>query len=273
MDIDFSRQTEDTQDQALSSAIARAGNVILTERVDRITGPGIAAYQRQRPIPLLADAARALAPAVIPDTDVVTQSWSFLPEPGQKEAPTLPAVALQVFALEDMDRLQFVLDNPELASLAKTGPRGWSGFREAMRSVRGQFRRDTAAAARALDVPDSRASLSDRAEGSMPLRALTKMYQGPGMFYLNYYGPRGTIPTIPYHEALEETEASRKRLTGKVVFVGGGVSAVSSQDQDDTYHTPYATESGDELSGVEIQATVFANLLAGEYMAISGFAN
>src|SRR5262249_50616403 len=97
------------------------------------------------------------------------------------------------------------------------------------------------------------------------------LYRDPGVFYLDYYGPPGTIRTIPYHQALNRTPPVQPDLLGKVVFVGAASSAVESADQADTYQTVYRTDSK-PFSGVEIQATAFANLLRGETLTpVGGF--
>ena len=81
---------------------------------------------------------------------------------------------------------------------------------------------------------------------------------------MNFYGPAGTIETIPFHELLQEEGDERRDLSGKVVFVGASPSALVSGAESRT-RTPRSIRlpEGSNLSGVEIAATAFANLLTG----------
>ena len=93
------------------------------------------------------------------------------------------------------------------------------------------------------------------------LAALVRLYVGGDTHYLNFYGPPGQIRTIPFHRLLSDSENSRLDLKGAVVFVGEGASEfLSNADQRDTYRTDYS-DDGVDLSGAEIAATAFANLL------------
>jgi len=90
------------------------------------------------------------------------------------------------------------------------------------------------------------------------------MYQSADSRYLNFYGPPGTITTVPYYQVLrsqEKTAATRKLLdlNGKAVFVG--LSERLRPEQKDGFYTAFSQLSGLDISGVEIAATAFANLL------------
>jgi adenylate cyclase len=93
--------------------------------------------------------------------------------------------------------------------------------------------------------------------------ALIDMYGGPDSRYLNFYGPARIIRTIPYHEVLAETwDPTAAGLQGKAVFVG--FSERHQPEQQDAFYSAYSQRSGVNLSGVEIGATAFANLLDGQ---------
>ena len=75
-------------------------------------------------------------------------------------------------------------------------------------------------------------------------------------------GPPGSIHTIPFHELLRATRSRDSICSGKVVFVGESASALmTSATQTDSYPTVFSTSEGANLSGAEIGATAFANLL------------
>lgn len=92
------------------------------------------------------------------------------------------------------------------------------------------------------------------------LRALINLYSGVDYPYLNFYGPPHTIATLSYHEALQLAEQPRPHFKDKVVFVG--FSEHLQPEQEDGFYTVFSQEdSGLDVSGVEIAATAFANLL------------
>ncbi|HEX5420913.1 MAG TPA: adenylate/guanylate cyclase domain-containing protein, partial [Gammaproteobacteria bacterium] len=95
------------------------------------------------------------------------------------------------------------------------------------------------------------------------LRALVNVYSGADSRYLSYYGPARTIRTVPYHDALQDlSPAQMKRVFGgKAVFVG--FSESKQPEQQDWFYSVFSQSSGQNLSGVEIGATAFANLLDG----------
>jgi adenylate cyclase len=101
------------------------------------------------------------------------------------------------------------------------------------------------------------------------------MYQGPQERYLNYYGPPGTIQTVSYYKILQAQvdspgAAGPHDLTGKVVFIG--LSEQLRPEEKDGFYTAFSQRNGLDISGVEIAATAFANLLgvyAWHYVFIS----
>ncbi|NTU61189.1 MAG: CHASE2 domain-containing protein, partial [Caldiserica bacterium] len=84
---------------------------------------------------------------------------------------------------------------------------------------------------------------------------------------LNFYGPPGSITTIPYHVAATDgapdAGLNLPDLTGKVVFVG--FSDLYDPGQPDRFYTVFTNADGVDLSGVEIAATAFGNLLTQEF--------
>ena len=111
-DILFERAREPDQDQALASAIKKAGNVVLIEGIARepVTGPGgetLASMDRlTQALPLLRDSAWAGGPFIMPKTpDGVVEFWGFVPSAGDR--PSLPALMA----------LRMTATNPDPASL------------------------------------------------------------------------------------------------------------------------------------------------------------
>ncbi len=96
---------------------------------------------------------------------------------------------------------------------------------------------------------------------------LLDVYCGPPRRYLNYYGPSRHLETYSYEDVLNGRGALDVR--GKIVFVG--VSETYSELRGDSFHTVFTDrDTGAELSGVEIMATAFANLVDGSTLRIPG---
>ncbi|MGH8652911.1 MAG: CHASE2 domain-containing protein [Gammaproteobacteria bacterium] len=89
-------------------------------------------------------------------------------------------------------------------------------------------------------------------------RILADVYCDGDSRYLDFYGPAYTIPTVSYSDVLEG------RVTGlrdKAVFVGRATE--KELIDKDTFVTVFSDPNGMNLSGVEIMATLFANLVEG----------
>ena len=95
------------------------------------------------------------------------------------------------------------------------------------------------------------------------LMALIRAYDGRAGYFANFYGPFGTIRTIDGDGILAEelrnaAPLPQNDLQDTVAFVG--VSDVI-MPQRDAHFTVFSRPDGVDLTGVEIAATAFANLL------------
>ena len=90
---------------------------------------------------------------------------------------------------------------------------------------------------------------------------LQEINTGPHHLYLNYYGPARSITTVPYHRALSGDPTVFK---DKAVFIG--LSEPLQTDQMDTFNTVFSQADGVDLSGVEIGATAFGNMLEASWV-------
>lgn len=84
---------------------------------------------------------------------------------------------------------------------------------------------------------------------------------------IEYLGPRGTIDTRSYYQAVEPGLLPPGFFKGKIVLVGRSVRSAAELHtaRADMFNSPFAvTDAGDRLfPGVEIQATLLANRLQG----------
>jgi adenylate cyclase len=85
-------------------------------------------------------------------------------------------------------------------------------------------------------------------------------------FYINYYGPSGTIRNASFSKVLSGGEIPTNFFANKMVFVGARLRTKYSGERKDEYKTPfsYLTPDTPFTGGVEIQATAFLNLLRNE---------
>jgi serine phosphatase RsbU (regulator of sigma subunit) len=135
-------------------------------------------------------------------------------------------------------------------------------LKQGMREIMGIFQANHGLEQKMLlELEKSRSQLGN-AENYQLLKALIKMYGGPTSRYINYYGPPRTIKTIPYYQALQIRDGKYEErpmdLNGKAVFVG--LSEILLADRKDSFYTVYSTADGIFVSGVEIMASVFANI-------------
>lgn len=281
-DMDFQRPKDTEDDAAFAEAVAESNRVVLFERLDgkrqplfdsggRQTGT-VWVEERVPPIPVLADAARALAPFPVPKVQVnVYQYWAFKPSAGY--VATMPAAALQLYALPVQ---QLWMD-----ILSQAGAQGVDGLprtagavgradaaRRLMSSLHESFALDPDLSARVRKRLSAAGGPSGSAREQRLLTALTGLYGGEDQRYLNFYGPPGTIPNIPFNEVFQDDPARLPDVSGKAVFVG--FSDLYDPGQPDRFYTVFTTQHGVDLSGVEIAATAFANLLTDSALIETG---
>jgi adenylate cyclase len=275
LDIFFEEPRAPRDDAALASAIGRAGDVVLfaytKKEITPLAGKGEDELIVQRlvpPVAQLATQALASAPFPLPVFPVkVSQFWTFTP--GTGDLPTLPLVALQHYAAAVYPDLLDLLDHSvsrDSRSLAGPAQRASGGADSiaSMQAVRAVFRQDPTLAQRMSDALSGKLPRRFSPQQRRLLRALIGMYGGGDSRYLNFYGPAQTITTLPYVRVLrpEEISSNGKEavdLRGKAVFVG--YSERLQPERLDEFYTVYSQRNGVHLSGVEIAATAFANLL------------
>ena len=264
MDVFFKVRRTTADDDDLARAMAESGKVALFESVDRIRYAGGEIVQTRLPIEQFRKSALATAAFPLPEGPAVSFFWTFFDATAGK-VPTLPAVALQIHALPYLDRFAAVLRQSGVANLADlpVSVRTVEESRQLMTVLRRELGSRPDAARRSLRLLEG----GNDAVNSIPgaernvLAALVRLYAAGDTRYLNFYGPPGRVTTIPFHELLADGDNSRFDLKGAVAFVGEGASEFfPTADQRDTHRTVYS-DNGVNLSGAEIAATAFANLL------------
>jgi adenylate cyclase len=87
--------------------------------------------------------------------------------------------------------------------------------------------------------------------------------------WVNYYGPPGAIPSISYYRALETNVATDRLFKDKVVFIGAWLLTKFAGERKDEFRNPFSYWRAQDrfISGVEVQATLFLNLLRGDWLS------
>lgn len=243
MDIAFKEAKDETEDLALEQALATSGNVILFKYLRRHqidTGSGLLDIEEEvSPLPRFAQHALATGSFVLPKYPAeVSRAFLFNELPGGLE-PTQPLLAyLAVQSPETLANLWQLLYPQEatpadLADLAQ-------GF---------YIKRQSKLPARA----------------NTPERNLFKVMQAVNPLPINFYGGPGTLHTLSIDTVLAMDEAQvTALLRNKIVYIG--YSDQRQTEQQDAYRTVFSDARGVDISGVEISATIFANLLEQNYL-------
>jgi adenylate cyclase len=280
-DVYFIEPRSLSEDNLLAAALRKAANVVLAEplRAKEFSAADIGGSTQGehrlvraiKPIAALSETAIATAPFVLPRLPVkVNHYWTFQPDAG--DSPTFPVVAFHIYALEAYAEFRGLLEkvSPDQATklpstVAAVKQNGTVAF---IKVVRQMFESRSWIYPRMLAELAS-LNIREADPGKHYLvRSLIELYGGSASRYLNYYGPPRTIRTIPFHRALRLGEDRQTGedldLKGKVVFVGMSETLIS--EREDSFYTVFSQANGVFLSGVEIAATAFSNLLANDYI-------
>jgi adenylate cyclase len=253
-----------SEDRLLGQAIREVGPVVAAQAL-RVRRPQ-AAEDTDRTdyvVDLSRDIAEALAgyapmPLPMNSSKRVDEFWTF--KATGWETPSLAALALQLYASEAYAGLMQQTLAPAVAA-GLPGP-------DLMRA-RGNLHTHMLAARRILLMePELVGALRQAALEAAPTperaSALVSLYTGSDRRHVNLFGPAGTIRTLNIVQVLAtpvETFAEDPfGLRGKAVFVGYAEDI--EWDLRENFSTVF-DRGADRLSGVELTATAFSNLLHG----------
>jgi adenylate cyclase len=275
-DVHFIEPRSAKDDNLFGAAIRKARNVVLAEPLiaKEVSlsdgGPDVGVHNIVKivqPIDLFARPAVATAPFVLPRIPFkVNQYWTF--QTGAGDSPTFPAVTFQLFTMQAYGDFIHLLEKVSPNQAGKLPPDAdtavkASGVKKLIREIRDIFESEPLLAERMLEELERSDSPSVDVQRYRLLKSLIKMYGGPNRRYINYYGPPRTIPTVPYYQALQRGQngSGDKQIDfkGKAVFVG--LSEKLLAERKDSFYTVFSQANGVFISGVEIAATAFSNLL------------
>ena len=253
-DIFFKQARDKKHDLDMAKAIKQAGNVILFAKLRRellntagqtpqtLNEENIFSIETiHAPLTLFKDSALAVAPFTLPKFPAkVSQFWTFRSTAG--DTPTIPLVALQYYLQPDLNtHLQKVLPSltgstslmTQIKKLRESASQNEENYRQLKKSI--------------------------LAQNNPALKNLISVYTNSPQPFLNFYGPARTITTLTYDQVLENRIPENFSFKNKAVFVG--FSEKLEPEQKDNFHTVFSQPNGLDLSGIEIAATAFANLL------------
>ncbi len=253
-------------DAVFADALRRSGRVVLLQHVlrERLSGlrPVLVREHIRSPLPPLATAALAQAPWPLPkDSDRVSYYMPYARLAGELLA-TLPVVSLHAMWLQGLKDLPDLWERAGLAqqdtltTLYRTA-REQGDLGPLLAFVRAHIQAQPGRLDRLRGALSGADGL--RGDDLSLLHAVLRLPAREHRLYLNYYGPAGSLPMIPIDAVLGAASVEGLGLQGKAVFVG--VAELGAADQQDGFYTVYTRDDGVDLSGVEIAATAFANLV------------
>lgn len=279
-DVFFKKALDSQEDEQLALAIKNAGNVILFSQLKReiLSSQGSSpqfsdlsnAINIERliyPTDVIAEAPVALAPFALPKyPQQVSKFWTFRVPAG--EIPNMPVLAFQLATLQDYLILRQLIQEqfPQQTFALPTEVKSIlqkQQLTELVSELRTIFKENVDLAKKLTKAIKSSVAYKDKIKQN--LLAMVKMYNDANQHYLNFYGPPRSIKTIPFHKVLYTDNKGSSVNTkpfdfkGKVVFVG--FSEFLQPEQKDNFYTVFSQENGLDISGVEIAATAFSNLL------------
>ncbi len=270
-DLAFEIPHEPQGDAQFADAIQEAGNVIIAETLRRDSAGQFVLDQRISPIEVLEKASTRRAAFALPKSSRVDTYWAFIAAGSTR--PTLPAMAFQIHALPAYHHFVRLWQGGSASPAPLESFGSASHIEAAMTATRRAVLANPSAAQKVFHAIDAGEDGAMTARDRRLVKGLIGLYAGSDERYLNFYGPPRTIRTISYNELLQVAPSIAQgqvgnmpanELEGKAIFIG--YSALTPDAQDvvrDDYNTVYNAPSRLRISGVEVAATAFANLLEG----------
>jgi len=239
-----------SEDQALAQAIREHGNVVLFKYLKRkhveLPGGAMDIEEEWRAPTVIREAAIGDGSFTLPKRPASIVSTKLVAELSNGREATQPLLALWVSHQHLLPVISQSLMT--LTSLAKQASSEKTGA-EIHNIIRVLIEHPAL-------VPKLLHRLEEHTEYTA-IKRLIEPLSGAHTHYINFYGPPETLHSIPIDHILNDK--NKTDLSGTVVYVGFAESGQT--EQQDAYRTVFTSAEGLDLSGVEISASVFANLL------------
>lgn len=277
-DLFFEETRSVEDDKAFAQAIQKSGNVVLLQRLTKgadfsdpiannSTATPFISEQLLPVVPILAEQAAALAPFPLPQTPVkLNQAWLF--KDGAGDNATLPTMMFALFRPAIWAKLVKLLQQ-DAPSQQKTSPAllaqavGPERLDIMVQQLRSLFLSDPTLAPRLMSLAAKQVDQAAMSPDEQKLLdSMLRLFSGSSSLIINYYGPPGTITTFPYYTVLQNDPATANPdLQGRAVFIG--LNHEAEMAEKDGFYTTFSNAEGRHISGVEVAATIFANLIDG----------
>lgn len=266
------------QDERLAGAMLAGRKVLLAQDYKPAEPRAGDACTEELPLQLsevVADAALGVAPMPYAPTvfpggaDRADRFWITKTCGVGTGTVTLPLLALQAYGLDAYSDLrallrEYALDGGDLLPETPAEIYATRQLQALVLNLRLRFREEPALARRVLAALERPPAQSWPAPKKRVIRALVATYSQDEAYFLNHYGPAGTLRQLGYDAALAAAENAPDALAaevgGRAVFIG--YAEHGRPDRYEHWATPYSGASGINTSGVELIGTAFANLLA-----------
>ncbi len=265
----FAHDPNADQDAQLGAAMARSRRVLIAQKLES-SGAGIDIAEEHL-IELSAaidDAALGAAPfLIVRDSEKRFDRFLAFKDPGWA-TPSLASLAVQAYALDGYSQFRSALQRvaPDTAQWLPADAeeiRRTGRLEASVLLMRQIFTGEPELASRMRAALEADHSLAPGRPTRAQIEALIDLYAGESMRLLNFFGPASTIPALGFDEALAMNDENASRaFHGKAVIVG--YAEFAQPEQVEHFNTVFTTAAGLELSGMEIAATAFANLLHGD---------
>lgn len=253
------------QDRQLAAAMARAHCVLIAGKLESSeVSPAGAAEEMIEISPAILDAALGVAPFPVIDHRGRFDEFIVFTQ-GGSATPSLPALAMQAYSLDVYPQFRDMLeklapDQVQLLPATVEEVRRLGQLQATGLLIRQLFAGAPGLATRMQSALASGEFAAMNAAVRTRIDRLAALYAGPSERLLNLYGPPGTIRAYGYDQVLAfDEKQSAVAFRDKMVFVGYAENL--SPEQAEHFSTVFSSAGGVALSGAEIAATAFANLL------------
>ena len=257
LDIAFKR-SRPGQDQILAEAMGRAGNVIVFKYLKRNHTPlslnegGFLDIEQQvLPPKIVLDNALGAASFTLPKMPGAVVTAPVYMDLGNGEEATQPLMAFLEYYRQAVTSLA---QAASLEGVPMDKPLGTKPFHHRAMALRRALLEDQSLAEKLEIAAIKNASEPVQQEH---LEKVLRVLQRESKLHINFYGPNRTLNIIPMDKFF--ATGTKPDVENKIVLVGA--SETAQTEQFDVYQTVYRLPSGVDVSGVEISATVLANLL------------
>lgn len=257
LDIAF-KESRPNQDQILADSIGRAENVIVFKYLKRNHTPsllndgGILDIEQQvLPPKILLEKALGAASFTIPKAAGVVATAPIYVDLGNGDEATQPLMAFLEYHRQEVETL---VQAASLKGILLDKPLGTKSFHQRAIALRRALHDEQSLAKKLENSVIKNVTESVQQER---LAKVLRVLKRETSLYINFYGPNRTLDSIPMDEFFSDGKIPD--IKNKIVFVGA--SETDLTEQLDVHQTVYRLPNGVDISGVEISATVLANLL------------